>query len=86
MVSSILMSPDFFAKEWPLAELDGLLSREMTDARKVILPVLHKLTHEDLLRKSPILAGKINVSTAQGLDYVVGEIIKAYELDRELSR
>ncbi len=49
----VVLSPAFFAKQWPQKELNGLFSREV-QGRKVILPVWHHLTKEDLLRYSPI--------------------------------
>ncbi len=72
----LILSPAFFAKEWPQKELDALVSRE--DGReKVILPVWHKLTHEDVKRHSPLLADRLAVSTDKGLDFVAAEIDRA---------
>ena len=51
----VVLSPSFFAKNWPQAELDALFAIEMTD-RKVILPVRHGLTHQQLVTYSPTLA------------------------------
>src|SRR3546814_11969636 len=31
----VLLSPDFFRKEWPQAELDGLVARERSEERRV---------------------------------------------------
>jgi hypothetical protein len=72
----VILSPDFFNKGWPQRELDGLTTRE-TGSGKVILPVLHRLTHTDVEHFSPILADKVSVSTTAGLDIVVREILKA---------
>ncbi|KYK34357.1 MAG: hypothetical protein AYK19_12275 [Theionarchaea archaeon DG-70-1] len=67
------LSPHFFAKEWPQRELDGLVARE-TSSRKVILPVWHNVTQEDIERFSSILADRLGVSTTGGLDIVIQEI------------
>ncbi len=72
----VVLSVDFFKKEWPQKELDGLVAREGKKT-KVILPIWHGVTIEDVKKFSPILAGRIAVSTHKGLDYVVGEIIRA---------
>jgi formylglycine-generating enzyme required for sulfatase activity len=72
----VILSPYFFAKEWPQKELDGLAAREVGSG-KVILPVWHNVTWEDVRRFSPMLAGKLAVSTAKGLDAVVEEILRA---------
>src|SRR5262245_45003268 len=71
----VILSPDFFAKGWHKRELDGLVTREI-GLGKVILPVLHRLTHTDVEHFSPTLADKVSVSTTAGLDIVVREILK----------
>lgn len=53
----VVLSPAFFAKNWPQYELNGLTSKEIS-GQKVILPVWHKITKEDLLAYSPPLADK----------------------------
>jgi internalin A len=78
----VIFSPAFFTKEWPLAELDGLFEREFTDNKKVILPVLYNITHDDLRKKSLIIASKVAVSYSEGLEQVVSQIIKAYNADK----
>lgn len=35
----IVLSPDFFRKEWPQAELDGLVAKQRASGAKVILPI-----------------------------------------------
>jgi TIR domain. len=72
----VVLSPDFLRKRWTNLELDGLIARE-EGKQKVILPVLHNLSREDVLSFSPILASKVSVSTAQGLDYVAREVMRA---------
>ena len=39
----VVLSPSFFAKEWPNKELDGLVARD-DGKEKVILPVWHRVT------------------------------------------
>ncbi|MCK4788222.1 MAG: hypothetical protein KAV87_31050, partial [Desulfobacteraceae bacterium] len=67
--------PDFFAKDWPQIELDGLVAKEI-DGKKVILPVWHNIGHNEVKKYSPILAGRIAVKTADGLDEVVRKIMQ----------
>jgi len=61
----VVLSPAFFAKNWPQYELNGLVSKEMEDRRKVILPIWHKLSKDEVMRQSPSLADKVALSTAQ---------------------
>jgi len=63
----VVLSPHFFAKEWPTRELDELFSREEAGG-KVILPVWHNVNRGDVARRSPLAASKLAVSTSRGLD------------------
>jgi len=69
----VILSPRFFAKEWPQRELDGLVARE-AGGRKVILPIWHEVDRTYVERSSPSLADKFSVSTSQGLPAVVNAI------------
>jgi hypothetical protein len=73
----VILSPNFFAKEWTQRELDGLTAREIV-GDKVILPVWHKVTFQDVLGYSPVLADKFGVSTDQGLEAVVKRILSLF--------
>ena len=54
----VVLSPDFLRKDWTEYELRGLVAKEIGN-RKVILPIWHNLTREQLLAYSPPLADKI---------------------------
>jgi hypothetical protein len=58
----VILSPAFFAKNWPQYELNGLTAREM-DGHKVILPIWHQVDRADVLTYSPTLADKVALST-----------------------
>jgi replicative DNA helicase len=73
----VILSPDFLRKEWPQKELDGLVARE--DGReKVILPVWHNVTREEVTNFSPPLADKLAVPTSKGLPEVVNVIQRVF--------
>src|SRR4051812_4331468 len=63
----VILSPHFFAKEWPQRELDGLAALEV-GGRKAILPVWHNIGLDQVRAFSPILADRLAVSTSRGLD------------------
>jgi hypothetical protein len=71
----VVLSKNFFAKHWPTAELNGLATKEV-DGTKVILPVWHKVTFEEVRSFSPILADKLAVRSDQGLEIVVARILE----------
>lgn len=78
----VILSPSFFSKEWPQRELNGLLARETANGSKVLLPVWHRITFEEVVQFSPLLADKFAVSTTRGLDVVVQQILDVLELER----
>lgn len=72
----VILSSHFLAKEWPQRELDGLTAREV-NGKKVILPVWHKVTLEEVREHSPTLADRLAVSTDRGLEHVVAAVLGA---------
>ena len=71
----IILSPDFFSKEWPNKELDALVSRDSSN-QKVILPIWHNVSFDDVKNYSPILSGKLAVSTNQGIEQITKKILE----------
>ncbi len=53
----VILSDSFFKKNWTQYELDGLVDREMNGI-KVILPIWHKVTKDEVQKFSPSLANK----------------------------
>jgi len=79
----VILSENFFSKEWPQKELDALVSRE--DGKdKVILPIWHEIDQSVVLRHSPMLADKLAVFTSEGLEKVAIEILNAVNPNRNL--
>ena len=71
----VILSPDFFKKEWPNKELDALVSRE--DGREtVILPIWHNINKSSIAKQSILLSSKLAVSTEIGIDNICNEICK----------
>ena len=68
-----ILSHNFFKKEWPQKELDGLFSLE-GDTKK-ILPVWYKLSKEAIASYSPIIASRLGISFSEGVNIVVQKIV-----------
>jgi len=66
----VVLSTDFFAKNWPQYELNGMVAREMNGV-KVILPIWHKVTKDEVLSNSPTLADKVALNSSM---YSIAEI------------
>jgi hypothetical protein len=71
---AVILSKYFFAKKWPERELSGLVSREMSSGEKVILPIWHEVTHDEVVKYSPPLADRLSASTGLGLSNVADQI------------
>lgn len=80
----VVLSPNFFAKEWPQRELDGLAALEIRSGKK-ILPIWHNVSYEDVAHFSPLLADKLAISTSKGLDIIVKEIIRVIQSTFEMA-
>jgi hypothetical protein len=74
----VVLSKNFFEKEWPQKELDALSSRE-EKGHKVILPIWHGVDKEYIQKYSPMLADRVAVQSKKGIDYVVHKILRAIE-------
>jgi hypothetical protein len=71
-----VLSQAFFIKKWPQYELDGLVEIEMISRDKVLLPIWHGVKHNEVFRFSPALANRKAISSSEGLDKVVEEILR----------
>ena len=58
----VILSRNFFRKNWTQYELDGLVTRAMSD-EQIILPVWHEVTKQEVVAYSPSLADKVARST-----------------------
>lgn len=59
----VVLSHQFFKKNWSQYELDGLVTREMT-GEQIILPIWHNISKQEVISYSPSLADKLARSTA----------------------
>ena len=67
---AVVLSPYFFAKNWPQYELNGMVAREM-NGEKVILPIWHNVTKDEVLEFSPTLADKVALnSSTESIDAI----------------
>ena len=84
----VIFSPNFLAKNWPRAELNGLFAREM-DGHKVILPVWHNISSAEMKAAFPIQADKVALRSSEGVPAVakaLTEVIRPDLLEVETQR
>ncbi|MBI1773108.1 MAG: toll/interleukin-1 receptor domain-containing protein, partial [Burkholderiales bacterium] len=78
----VILSPSFLAKHWTKYEFNGFVSREMEGA-KVILPIWHRITKEEVLRFSPTLVDKVALNSANlGIGEIAAELNAAVRKKR----
>jgi len=68
----VVLSEHFFRKEWPQKELDGLFAKEV-NGEKVILPLWHKISKNEVLNYSPMIADIKALNTS---DFTFEELAK----------
>lgn len=73
----VILSPAFFAKHWPREELDGLAAVETVRRKKVILPIWHEVTFQQIADWSPTLAGKLAIKSSEGVPAIVNSIVRS---------
>ena len=81
----VVISPNFLRKEWPQRELDGLVAREVAGV-KVILPVWHRITADEVRAYSPTLADRVAAPSDKGLEEVIAELMQAIRRDEAPNR
>lgn len=63
----LLISPNYFRTNWAQKELGALWAREREN-NKVIIPVFHNISPEEVGSWDPAIADRWSVSTAEGID------------------
>ena len=77
----VVFSGAFFAKNWTQYEVDGLVTREM-EGHKVILPIWHMVSKNQVQNFSPSLADKKAIySSLSTIDEIVAQLAEV--LDEE---
>jgi hypothetical protein len=59
----VVLSTSFFKRNWTQYELDGFVNREM-NGFKVILPIWHKVSKDEVQNFSPSLADKVALNSS----------------------
>ena len=72
----VVFSPTFFEKHWTQYEMDGLIARQMAGER-VILPVWHRLTRDEIARQSPSLTDIISLNSSNDSVEVIASKVAA---------
>lgn len=74
----VIISPSFLSKEWPERELNGLFTRQGFSG-KIIIPVLHEISTNELKNKKPMLADLYSIRSDIPFPKLVERIMEALE-------
>jgi hypothetical protein len=69
----VVLSPHFLGKKWTVSEINGLFALEGAN-KKIIIPIWYNVGLKQVTDFSPILADRLAINAAQGLEKVVEEI------------
>jgi len=72
----VVLSKSFFTKGWPNYELDGLVTKTVTN-EQILLPIWHNISKSEVIEYSPSLADKLARNTAtHTVEEIAAEIIE----------
>ncbi len=71
----LILTPNFLSNEgWSKREYDSIFTRELVEKQRVVLPVWHGVTAEDVYKYSPILADRLAVQWSKGVEEVARKL------------
>ena len=73
----VVLSPNFFAKNWPENELDALFAKEGASGSDAVLPVWHDVDANAIRAYSLMLAGRRAGRTSDGILEVAEQLADA---------
>lgn len=82
----VVLSKNFFAKHWTDYELNGLVARQNSNGQKIILPIWHNITIEEVREYSPSLSDIVAGNSSSGIETITINIIKAINRLKEKNK
>ncbi len=81
----VVLSRNFFGlrRRWPRKELNALVSKAQ---ERAVLPVWHRITHDEIATHSALLADIFAVESSEGMDVVVRKLLDSMEIAVEPGR
>lgn len=77
----IILSKNFFEKQWTKKELEALLNKEIITKDNLILPIWLDLNIEDVYNFSPLLVDKLAITVkSDNIDAAIAKLEKTFKL------
>lgn len=73
----VVLSPAFFAKEWPQRELDALFTSEIAGRSKLI-PIWYNIDFAAIVAASPLLADRFALNAALGAEAIACKVAEEF--------
>ncbi len=73
----IVLSEAFLSKQWPQMELAGLIARMGRQEGRIILPIWHGVSVDQIVDQLPIVADLVAISTDSGIDNVTTKLVES---------
>jgi hypothetical protein len=78
---TVILSSSFCSKNWTQYELDSMVAREM-NGHKMILPIWHKISKDEVINFSPALADKVALNTSiSSIQEIAGKLAEVINGD-----
>ena len=77
----VILSPNFIEKPWTQRELQGLVARQILGKNKVILPIWHNVSAQDVMAFSPPLADTFALGSENGIEALIHDLMKVLKPD-----
>jgi len=71
----IILSPDFFSKNWTKRELNILTTR-MIEGNIKLFPIWHNISVEQIKKVNPVLGEIYGISTTKGIKFITDNILE----------
>jgi TIR domain len=76
----LVLTPNFLSNGgWTKREYDSIFTRELVERQRVILPVWHNVSAEDVYKYSPILADRVGVDWENGSEEVARRLLRVID-------
>jgi hypothetical protein len=72
----VILSKKFFEKGWPRQELRALITKQVNANKRIILPIWHNISKEEIEIHSPILADTVAAKSNEGIPNIARKLYR----------
>ena len=72
----VIISKKFFEKNWPLQELGALITKQVNLNKRIILPIWHNISKEEIQEYSPILTDTVAANSIDGIENIAKKLYR----------